>query len=400
MEDSKNLNDQIVSFLGMDGASDEEKAKTIEQVMVLLQRRIMVRLNEFIADADPELLKQLTSDFERLIKYIKAIIPDFDKILKEEVDAIKQDLKEQDQSEGSERKFDEDLFEKMGPVLRAFAHSALDRETKVENVSTLDKKAGDSSPIQEGEFHFSGGGIIGDVTVVTDPEDGEPQIKIEHITADKKAIESVLVPDYKNIIKDIFGAGGDAAVQVAVEDLKKIAQKYAAYRALLEDMKSKNGNLAVMMAVEKEMNDLLEKSSQIGVQFLGENSSGKKTKKPAKSKAPNLEALELEPEQKNKVSRAIEYQKAFAEALQGELKAFAVAEKKNPKLAEIEKAVDKKVEELLKKGPHSAKEILERAKEGKLDDVPEVELLKGTGTVIETALLEAKDEFSSLIGKV
>lgn len=86
------LKENIITSLGLEALSDEEKAKMVERVLDLLQKRIMLRVTELLAAEDDTVLEELSGDFPRLITYIKTKVPNFDTILEEEVLSIKKEL--------------------------------------------------------------------------------------------------------------------------------------------------------------------------------------------------------------------------------------------------------------------------------------------------------------------
>jgi len=94
MEDNQLLQENIIISLGLSNLPDEEKAKIVEQVLNLLQKRIMLRITELVAAEDDAIIEQLSGDFGRLIMYLKTKVPNFDKILEEEVLAVKKELSE------------------------------------------------------------------------------------------------------------------------------------------------------------------------------------------------------------------------------------------------------------------------------------------------------------------
>ena len=84
----------IIAYLELEHLPADEQAEIVAQIMELLQKRILMRLPEFLGDVDPQILRPIAGDFERLIKLIKTQVPNFDEILKEEVATIQQELKE------------------------------------------------------------------------------------------------------------------------------------------------------------------------------------------------------------------------------------------------------------------------------------------------------------------
>ena len=84
----------IIAYLELSHLPEKEQAELVVQIMELLQKRILARLPELLGDVDPQVLRPIAGDFERLIKLIKTQVPNFDEILKEEVATIQQQLKE------------------------------------------------------------------------------------------------------------------------------------------------------------------------------------------------------------------------------------------------------------------------------------------------------------------
>ncbi len=84
----------IIEYLELTHLPADQQAEIVAQIMELLQKRILMRLPEFLGDVDPQILRPIAGDFERLIKLIKTQVPNFDEILKEEVATIQTELKE------------------------------------------------------------------------------------------------------------------------------------------------------------------------------------------------------------------------------------------------------------------------------------------------------------------
>tara|TARA_Y100000031_G_C8024796_1_gene294324 strand:- start:337 stop:636 length:300 start_codon:yes stop_codon:yes gene_type:complete len=92
MDDQELLSQNIITTLGLQDLPDEEKLDITNRVIDIIQKRTMLRMTEFLASEDDEVIKELGGDFERLVKYIKAKVPNFDQVLQEEILAVKREL--------------------------------------------------------------------------------------------------------------------------------------------------------------------------------------------------------------------------------------------------------------------------------------------------------------------
>ncbi len=88
------LAENIITTLGLQDMPDEEKAKLVDRILDVVQKRIMLRLTELLATEDDAMVEQLSNDPQRLFAYLQTKVPNFNKILEDEIVGVKKELLE------------------------------------------------------------------------------------------------------------------------------------------------------------------------------------------------------------------------------------------------------------------------------------------------------------------
>lgn len=86
------LNENIISLLGLQTLSDEEKLAMVEKMTDLVQKRVMLGLFEKLSEADKEKLASISDNAEAVITFLSEKVPNMDKIFTDEIIKIKQEM--------------------------------------------------------------------------------------------------------------------------------------------------------------------------------------------------------------------------------------------------------------------------------------------------------------------
>ena len=86
------LAENIITTLGLQDMPDDEKAKLVDRVLDVVQKRIMLRLTELLATEDDAVVSELANDPPRLFAFLQTKVPNFNAILEEEIVGVKKEL--------------------------------------------------------------------------------------------------------------------------------------------------------------------------------------------------------------------------------------------------------------------------------------------------------------------
>lgn len=88
------LAENIITVLGVQDMPDDEKAKLVDRILDVVQKRIMLRLTELLATEDDAMVSELANDPQRLFAFLQTKVPNFNAILEEEIVGVKKELLE------------------------------------------------------------------------------------------------------------------------------------------------------------------------------------------------------------------------------------------------------------------------------------------------------------------
>ncbi len=99
MSETTNNQIDIFSELGMENASEKDKAAIIQSLQELLQERIMLRLDEILTEEQKASLSKYADDNSdnqlSVLKFIMDMIPNYEEISKDEALKIRQEIIEE-----------------------------------------------------------------------------------------------------------------------------------------------------------------------------------------------------------------------------------------------------------------------------------------------------------------
>lgn len=86
------LNENIISLLGLEALSPEEKTEMINTMSELVQKRVTLRLMDILSNEDQGKMSELENgDPAALLAFITEKVPNLDEIVKEEVVRLKEE---------------------------------------------------------------------------------------------------------------------------------------------------------------------------------------------------------------------------------------------------------------------------------------------------------------------
>lgn len=88
------LNQSIISLLGLQALSPEEKKAMVEKMSSLVEKRLFVRLVDQLSEADKEEMAKLLDSPEQALAFLDNSVPNLGEIVAEEVNKLKEELVE------------------------------------------------------------------------------------------------------------------------------------------------------------------------------------------------------------------------------------------------------------------------------------------------------------------
>ena len=86
------LSTNIISLLGLESLSDEEKQSIIDKASELVQKRLILRLMDQLTDEQSAKLDSLAGNATDVYAYIAEIMPNFEEVVNEEIVAVKEQM--------------------------------------------------------------------------------------------------------------------------------------------------------------------------------------------------------------------------------------------------------------------------------------------------------------------
>lgn len=86
------LNENIIALLGLEALPDEEKVAMIEKMTDLVQKRVILRVMDLLAEEDAAKMAEMEKNPEEVIAFIAEKVPNFDQIMQEEIVRLKQEM--------------------------------------------------------------------------------------------------------------------------------------------------------------------------------------------------------------------------------------------------------------------------------------------------------------------
>jgi hypothetical protein len=89
-------NNDIFSLMGLDSLSEKDKEAFINQFDIILMSRVMLRLEKVLDTNQKKELDKIASENkdnpEKIIEFLGLIIPNYEVIIKEEIDILKNEM--------------------------------------------------------------------------------------------------------------------------------------------------------------------------------------------------------------------------------------------------------------------------------------------------------------------
>jgi hypothetical protein len=86
------INQNIISRLGLENAPDEERLAFLERAISLVTKRVMLRLMEILPADDIAKANELADDPEALLVFMAGKVEDFEGLLDSETEKVKNEL--------------------------------------------------------------------------------------------------------------------------------------------------------------------------------------------------------------------------------------------------------------------------------------------------------------------
>jgi hypothetical protein len=90
-----NIDEELLTELGLDGFTDEDKDAALQRILQALELRMGLRMAQIVDEAQLSEFQRLSEkdDKEAIAGWLKEYMPNYQEIAKEELDKIKQDIK-------------------------------------------------------------------------------------------------------------------------------------------------------------------------------------------------------------------------------------------------------------------------------------------------------------------
>lgn len=85
------LSQNIIKLLGLEALPDEEKARLVERMAALVERRLTVRLAKELSDADAAELESFVPGGEAAAAFLREKFSNLDAMALEEIERVKQE---------------------------------------------------------------------------------------------------------------------------------------------------------------------------------------------------------------------------------------------------------------------------------------------------------------------
>ena|SRR3989338_8023341 len=85
------INENIIAALGLQSLALEKKQEVLEKLVELVQKRIMLRVMDGLSREDGEKMSGLEKNPMEMLAFIAEKFPNFEEIVKEEVEKVKEE---------------------------------------------------------------------------------------------------------------------------------------------------------------------------------------------------------------------------------------------------------------------------------------------------------------------
>lgn len=92
MADPFDLNENIIARLGLQDLPEEKRLSLLEDLGVLVQKRVTIRLMEALPDEDVQEADRLSGDPEALLAFLSSKVADVGTIIEEETEKVKEEM--------------------------------------------------------------------------------------------------------------------------------------------------------------------------------------------------------------------------------------------------------------------------------------------------------------------
>lgn len=93
MQATIDLSENIFSEMGLENLSDEKKLALLQQMTMLVEKRVMLRLIEALTDDEAIEAEKLADRPEELLEYLGSRVPNMDKIIAHETDIVREEIR-------------------------------------------------------------------------------------------------------------------------------------------------------------------------------------------------------------------------------------------------------------------------------------------------------------------
>lgn len=91
MNPNEIINENIIGALGLGSLSPEKKQEVLSRLVELVQKRIMLRVMDGLSKEDGEKMAELEKNSMEMLAFIAEKFPNFEEIVKEEVEKVKEE---------------------------------------------------------------------------------------------------------------------------------------------------------------------------------------------------------------------------------------------------------------------------------------------------------------------
>lgn len=88
------IDENIIELLGLQALPYEKKARLLEQMSNLIERRIMLRIMDELKDEDKDKMVEIEKDSEKIANFLAEKVPNLEDLIKEEILKVKKELYE------------------------------------------------------------------------------------------------------------------------------------------------------------------------------------------------------------------------------------------------------------------------------------------------------------------
>lgn len=89
-------NNDIFSLMGLNNLSEKDKENFINQFDIILMSRVMIRLDSILSAEQKVELDKVTAENkdnpEKIMEFLGNIVPDYENIIKEEIETLKNEM--------------------------------------------------------------------------------------------------------------------------------------------------------------------------------------------------------------------------------------------------------------------------------------------------------------------